>query len=257
MGTKKCHCEEAALLPFTPAASKRLIAQGVAALPAVERALKEGRLIIAASSTNMLVAEELLGVKPTPGGFVTGHIRDNAFQVNRSPRRAYVVVKGEVVERSVSEVLAEFTVDDVFIKGANAIDAEGRVGILLAHDRGGTIVEPLGVASARGCHLIIPVGLEKMVPSVIEAARKCGQGRWKYSPGYKLGMMPVVNAEVVTEIEAARLLWGVEATMVAAGGVAGMEGSVVLALEGDEEAIDRAYRAWEVLKDEPRFVWEG
>ena len=247
--------EAAALLPFTPAASKRLIGKGVAALPEVQRALKSGRIIIRSSSTNTYVAEELLGVKLTPGSFVTGHIRGNTFQVNWGALGAYVVVKGEVVEASVSEVLAEFEPEDVFIKGANAVDPHGHAGILLASDRGGTIVEPLGIASARGCHLIIPVGLEKLVPSVLQAARKCGQGRWKHCPGYKVGMMPVVNGQVITEIQAAKVLWGVEATMVAAGGIDGMEGAVTLALEGSEEAIDRAYGDWEALKDEPPFRW--
>jgi hypothetical protein len=68
-------------------------------------------------------------------------------------------------------------------------------------------------------------------------------------------MMPVVNGQVITEIQAAQILWGVQATMVAAGGVDGMEGAVILALEGPEEAIDRAYGDWEVLKDEPPFHW--
>ena len=48
---------------LTPAESKRLIAMGVAALPEVKRALREGIVIVAVGTTNARVAEELLGRK--------------------------------------------------------------------------------------------------------------------------------------------------------------------------------------------------
>jgi hypothetical protein len=121
------------------------------------------------------------------------------------------------------------------------VDAEGHVGVLMANEKGGTIAMALGPVIARGCHLIMPVGLEKLVPSVIEASRKGGILRLKYAMGLKVGLMPVVNATVVTEIQALHVLAGVEATHAASGGIGGCEGAVVLVVEGTDEAVQKAF----------------
>lgn len=241
----------AALVPLTPSQSKRLIAKAVAALPEVQRAKERGRIIIANGSTNAYVAEELLGGPISKYGFVTGGIRDGGFYTNRPEMPALVIRDGQIVDMSAREAIEEFELGDVFIKGANAVDAQGNVGILLANRRGGTIAYALGIVAARGSHFIAPVGLEKLVPSVIEASRRCGQGRWRYCPGNKLGMMPLVGAKVITEIQAIHILWGLHATHIASGGINGMEGAVTLALEGREEDVAQAYGALEEIMKEP------
>ena len=65
--------------------------------------------------------------------------------------------------------------------------------------------------------------------------------------------MPVVNAKVVTEIQALEMLTGVTAVHVASGGVAGSEGAVVLALTGDEDVVKSAFELVESLKQEEQF----
>ena len=50
-----------ALFVFTPAESKRLIGKAVANLEEVKRALKDDKIIIGHGSTNVYVAEEILG----------------------------------------------------------------------------------------------------------------------------------------------------------------------------------------------------
>ena len=46
---------------FTPWESRRLIGKAVAALPEVQLAYREAEMIIAHGSTNVFVAEELMG----------------------------------------------------------------------------------------------------------------------------------------------------------------------------------------------------
>ena len=46
-------------------------------------------------------------------------------------------------------------------------------------------------------------------------------------------MMPLSSAKVITEVEALRILAGVESYHVASGGNSGSEGAVVLVAEGD------------------------
>ena len=63
-------------------------------------------------------------------------------------------------------------------------------------------------ASARGIPVIAPVGLEKQVWSVAEAAQGWGQATLNYSMGIKVGYAAVTNALVVTEIQALAVLAG-------------------------------------------------
>ena len=54
--------------------------------------------------------------------------------------------------------------------------------------------------------------------------------------GFRLLPIP---GEVFTEIDAIRLLTGVEAEIIAAGGIGGAEGAVWLTLEGSREEMER------------------
>ncbi|MBI5048651.1 MAG: hypothetical protein HZB54_06865 [Deltaproteobacteria bacterium] len=231
---------------LTPAESKRLIAKAVKEMPDVKRALKKGRIIIIGGTTNAYVAEEITGKKVDKFWFAAGRVTNGKLGANEADKRInpFLLKNGRVVETSPKDMLQEFTADDVYIKGANAVDANGYAGILMSNDKGGTIGAAMGILNARGSHLIVPVGLEKFVPSVIEAAKKCGQGRIKYATCDKVGMMPLVNAKVMTELQAIDILFGasgVKATHVASGGVAGSEGAVVLILEGKDHAVKKAF----------------
>ena len=245
------------ILVLTPAESKRLIAKAVGAMPQVKRALEKGRVIIANGTTTAFVAEEILGCQVSKYRYAAGYVGEGKLAT--TPRelrtKAYVLVDGRPVDVPAREIIQEFEADDVFIKGANAVDAEGHVGILMANDRGGDISRAQGILVARGCHFIAPVGLEKLVPSVSAASHKGGILRLKYAMGLKVGVMPVVNATLVTEIQALRILAGVEATHVASGGIGGCEGAVTLIVEGTDEAVRRAFEVVERVKgEEPVLV---
>jgi hypothetical protein len=126
--------------------------------------------------------------------------------------------------------------------------------VLAASEVGGTIGTVLAIILARGSHLIVPVGLEKLIPSVAEAAQVTGIVRFKYSTGLPTGLIPIPNALVVTEVQAFQVLTGVKAVPVAAGGVAGSEGTVVLSLEGTAAQIEQALSLVKSIKGEPSLV---
>src|SRR4030042_2281192 len=231
------------IFTLTPSESKRLIAKAVAILPVVRNAMENGRLVITNGTTTAYVAEEILG-RPVPKlGFCAGVVIDGERRVMPKEERMqpFIFKKGNLADIPLSEILREFEVDDVLIKSGNAIDIDGNVGVLLASDFGGTIGSVLGTITARGAHLIMPVGLEKLIPSVIEASYAAGQQKFKYSRGYKVGLMPVVNAEVITEIEAIKLLTGADAIHIASGGVGGSEGAVTLIVQGTDEEVSDTF----------------
>jgi hypothetical protein len=139
----------------------------------------------------------------------------------------------------------------VIVKGANAIDTQGNAGVLLCNENGGAVGSFFGPAMARGIAIIMPVGLEKLVPSVPEAAAGWGQETLDYSMGVRVGLAVLTNVLIVTEVQALAVLAGVRARLVSSGGVAGNEGAAILLLEGAKENLEKAISLVEGIKGEP------
>ncbi len=226
-----------------PAASKYLIARAVCALPEVKSAYEKGRIFIGHGTTNLAVAQHLLNLKiESPDSHVSGVITQQASCATDSQLRCapWCIEKGRMVEVDWLEFLNCFTVGDIFIKGANAVDPYGNAGILLGDPQGGTIGKSIGILKARGIQIIVPAGLEKLIPSCLAAEKVMGIGETAQCIGMKTGYMCLSNATVITEIESLKILLDIDAVQVAAGGVGGMEGSVVLAAryKNDETALE-------------------
>lgn len=245
----------AAMVVLNPAESRRLLAKAAVALPEVRNAWENGMIIIARGVTNAYVTEELFGITVEPkAGQTVGMVCGGITNSNTGPPPCtwHVVRKGKVVEDADSNVeILNFGPDDVFIKGANAVDADGNAGIFAASVKGGTIGMSWPIVTPRGSHLIMPVSLEKLIPCVIEAAKHTSLYHFKYSTGLPAKLVPVVVSKVVTEIQAFAFLAGVRACHIASGGVGGSEGAVVLSLEGDEEKIEKAFELVKSIKGEP------
>ncbi len=244
-----------ALMVLNPSESRRLLAKATVATPEVQKAYKNGMIIIARGITNAFITEELFGVSVEPkAGQTVGMVCSGITNANSGPPPCtwHVTRQGKVIEGADSNVeILAFGAEDVFIKGANAIDPEGNAGILSSSVKGGTIGMCWPIVMPRGCHLIIPVGLEKMIPSVIEAAQHSSIYRFKYSMGLPAKLMPVPTGKVITEIQALAILAGVRAYHLASGGVGGSEGAVVLAIEGDEDRVEKAFDLIKSIKGEP------
>jgi len=242
-----------AIVVLVPSESKRLIARGVLALPEVRRVLKEGLFVISRGTTTAYIAEALLGVPLPKANCTAGIVTDSrlAVTIPQEGLGPWVFRRGVKAEESAEEALKQFTAIDVSVKGANAIDPDGNVGVLAANDFGGTIGSIWPVLAARGSHLIVPAGLEKMIASVVDASWACGNKLFKYVMGTRVALMPVVSARVVTEIQALEVLTGVRAVHVASGGVGGSEGAIVVALEGSDATVKRAFELVQSLKGEP------
>ena len=239
-----------ALIVLTPTESKKLIAKGVAALPEVTHALKQGTIIVGWGSTNTYVAQELSGETVEGERYLAGYIGGGELKVSEGKNRISPIVlkDGKKVDVHPKDALAAFGRDDVFIKGANGVDPEGNAGILLQNDVGGTIGTAIGVLAARGSHLIIPVGLEKLVPSVKEASNTCGLETIDYATGKKVGLMPVMYGRTITEIDALQLLADVRVVHIASGGLDDSQGAVTLAVSGDKGEVEKAIRIVEGTK---------
>lgn len=252
---------ERALLTLTSSESKRLIGRAIANLPEVKKAYKEGIVFIATSTSTAYVAEELLNTTMEGKGFFTaGVVVPRGICITSGKRRhSYIGVKKGVAENvTLNELrdkwLPEMGPDDVFIKGANAIDPTGAAAIFLGNAQGrgtgGTIATAIGTVSTRGVHLIIAAGLEKLVPcSLADVAPMVG-GRFKYSAGLPSGMM-LVKGKLMTEVQAFQTLTGAIATPIAAGGISGAEGCHTILVEGKAGEVEKAWALYKAIKGEP------
>ncbi len=245
----------AALVVLNPAESRRLLARATVALPEVQNAWKNGMIIIGRGITNAFVSEELFKISVEPKAAQTAGLICRGITNSTAgppPCAWHVIHKGKVMEGADSNVeIMKFGAEDVFIKGGNAIDPLGTAGIFASSMKGGTIGMCWPIVTSRGSHLIMPIGLEKQVPSVLEAAKHSGIFHFKYSTGLPVKVMPIELGKVITEIQAFAVLAGVRAYHMGSGGVGGSEGAVVLSLEGDEERIEKAMEIVKSIKGEP------
>ena len=149
------------VITLTPSESKRLIAMGVKNLEEVQRALKQGTVIITLGTTNAYVAEEIL--RDVPGGvdkidkqrYAAGITTARGLCVlPKEDRIDEVILKnGKISTENTEEAIENLSAEDVFIKGANALDATGTAGILMANRAGGTIGSALGTVWRGACIL--------------------------------------------------------------------------------------------------------
>lgn len=246
-----------ALITLTPSESKRLIAKGVTALPSVQNALENHTIIVAGGTSNAFVAEELLGIQiEDKTGYTMGIVTKGELGISSSSKKKapYVISEGQALEISWKEYLPKLQVGDVFIKGGSALDHTGLAAVLVSDSMGGTIGATQGILYARGIELIVPIGLEKLIPDVRAAVEFMTKSPLDASFGHKAGLVPMIGATVVTELTALETLYDLEARGIAAGGVDGSEGAVIIAIEGIEEEVQRAIRDIRAFKGEPQVT---
>lgn len=239
---------------LTPAMGKRLIGRAVAEHPEVLSALKTGTVVIVAGTTNAYVAEEVLASVGQQEGFCRKGFR-RGLVVPPGTQTEKIEFPGDVVlvkgkwqkGQTIFDVVGDLKCGDVILKGANAVNiAEGKAGVYIGHPESGTIGAALPVVVGRRVKLLVPVGLEKRVSYRIDDIAAMVN-----APGCEGPRMMPVPGEVVTELDAVEMLTGVDAWLVAGGGVCGAEGSVWLAIDGEDADLSAATDLIQSLASEP------
>jgi len=265
--------EPVAEVTLTPHQAKSVMAAAVLRLPEVLRARNEGIIALHPSTTTLPIVRALIGAEPTgvralgmvrPKGLCISLERQEAARTgDRLGRPPGGFLYTWVVERDrllppapLGEILECMGPGDVYVKGCNALDTARNAGVLYASPQAGTIGSVLAAQPRRGFTIVAPVGLEKLIPGTIrEAAKAAKPKRVTLATGQRCGVIPVPGAVVVTEATALETLFGVRATVVAAGGVAGGEGSTVLVLDGDPARVRAAFDyVVEVKRDPPPLL---
>jgi len=241
-----------AQITLTVSESKRLIAKAIKEHPLVKKALSDGIIAIGLGSTNALVVEELLGKNIDKSRYVAGFVDTVGTCVVPLDERipAIALENGKIIKEDLINLTKRMKNNDVFIKGANALDNDGIAGVMMASLTGGTISLVLGTIKARGIKLLIPVGLEKLVPGSIEETSKiAGIYEMDYASGVPVGLMPV-SGEVITEIESFKLLSGVQTYVIGSGSIGQQASVITLILYGGRTKVKKAINIVESLRGE-------
>lgn len=250
-------------LLLTPQAGKRLIAKALSRHPQIQKAAKNGTLVIIAGTTNGYLAEEVCNIIGiigfTKNRFFRGLTMPPNKPVTKEGRLAdesqfpgdLVITKGQWQKgKTIADVVDNLKEGDVIVKGANALNLEQKqAALLIGHPKAGTVGLTLPAVVGRRVKLFIAVGLEKRVNCDLNAIaaklNEPGAGGYRFLP---------IPGEVFTEIESLKMLCGVESELFAAGGVNGAEGAVWLAVAGTRDGEKEAEEVVTSLASEPAFT---
>lgn len=235
---------------LTVAEGKRLIAKAVAGLDEVRRALTGGRILLISGTTVSAVSVEL-GFGPL---WISGRIDPSGTRTagadHVTGNRALLVTGGNAqgVDTDVERAAGSLGSDDLIITGANILDNHGCAALALAAPGGGPRGRALRTAAEAGVPVVIACGLEKLVPSSVqEAVRAADRMSVHGSMGAAIDLLPV-QGRVVTERESFGLMFGIDATVIASGGILGAEGSKTFVLQGPPAKVTEAVRVVRELK---------
>jgi hypothetical protein len=250
-----------ALITLTSEESKRLIAKGIAALPIVQKTMESGIIGFCICSSARYVAEELLQESlPSSVPYICGFVsRHGLFAVpDDEAGKQLVLVDGEAVwlewpKDNITKYIKSMDADDVIIKSGNILDPNRKAGTLVGLSDAGEYGEYLPYILARGINLIVPMTLNKSVPTHLDKI-VLEMGITKISPRHTHGapcsMLPLPGL-VVTECDSLETLTGVRALPVAMGGIGDGQGTVTLLLIGEEQGVENAWSLVESIKGEP------
>jgi len=241
---------------LTVSESKRLIARGVSQMPIVKNALANGLVIIIKGTTNAYVAEEITGKKIEKAAYVRGRvepIKGGKKLPNVKVLDDIVLEKGKEVSIPLTEAVKKLKPGDVVIKGANALDYRNKLaGVNIRDLSSGTTGIIMPHVVGKKAYLIIPIGLEKLVAGdLVDISLKMREPVESLNP---LQSMFLITGEIVTELEAIKILTGATAFQASAGGIGGAEGAAWVVFRGTRDQVTKAMKLVESIQGEPPYV---
>ena len=229
--------------------SKRLIAKAIVRMPEVEAAFDNGKIVLKGGTTVSAICEELVGSplrisgRITEKGTLTAKNRDEKL-----PHSALIENKTRInIDTTISKIVEGLDREDVIIISGNAMDINGNVAMMAGAPGGGTPGRAVTGMLTQGAHVIIPMGLEKLIPgSIREAVQAAGREK-DLSHGMAVGLIPLFG-KVVTEKDAVEILAPVNCTVIGKGGIHGGDGSTVMVVKGEKEPVETIWELVEKIK---------
>jgi len=167
------------------------------------------------------------------------------------------------VDIPLPDAVKKLKAGDIVMKGANALDyknklAANNIFVSPLFDVPGPEAGTTGVTMpyivARKVHLIIPVGLEKQVAGDLVDMTLKMREPLETLDIRSVPSMWLLTGEIVTELEAIKILTGATAFQANAGGVGGAEGGSWLVFRGTRDQVEKAIALTKSVKGELPFI---
>ena len=241
---------------LTVSESKRLIAKGVARMPIVKNALANGMVIITKGTTNAYVVEEITGQKIEKAAYVRGRVepvKGGQKLPSVNVLDDIVLEKGKEISLPLTEAVKKLKPGDVVIKGANALDYRNKLaGVNIRDPSSGTTGIIMPHVVGKKAYLVIPIGLEKLVAGdLVDISLKMREPVESLNP---VQSMFLISGEIVTELEAIKILTGATAFQASAGGIGGAEGAAWVVFRGTRDQVTKVMELVESIQGEPPYV---
>lgn len=220
--------------------AKAFIAEAVIAMPEVRAALAGGRILLKGGTTVSAISERLAGIPLRVSGRITARGTVSSRRKSDDPHSLLLEGGNAVsVDDTFAEVAETLGRGDVVIVSANAIDADGNAATMAGAAGGGIPGRGFTPLMTEGATVIIPAGLEKLIPgSIAGAVRAAGRRGVDVAYGMAVGLMPITG-RVVTEVDAAQILGRVKAVVIGRGGLGEAAGATTMVVEGEAAEVER------------------
>jgi hypothetical protein len=256
------------VITLSTEASKRLIAKAIVQMPEVQRAFNRGYIALAQGSTCGFIIEELCGYEIVRSRYCRSYISSKGpCLLSAEGQIGFTLfINGEMLtakakcdslddNENLKAYLKEMEPSDVFIKSGNVMDSAGGIACLVESQdngqvRGRDYYPPEGVCT------IIPMTVSKTIPinvqRLIEILKeeKITKARCKAEPSDMISL----TGRIITEIEAAQSLLGVNILPIARDGLGANRSSTTFLLSGDAAVVNNAYNYLYNLQGEPKLT---
>jgi hypothetical protein len=226
-------------ITLTVEESKELIARAVLLHPLIRHSKEKGTIILKGGTTVSKISEKLCGVPLRICGRITERGTVSVWKDTDDPH-TLLVKNGEYenIDSRILEKTIDLGSDDLIVCSANAFDNKNRATMMAGSIGGGNIGTSLSRWYTEGVKVLIPVGIEKLVPGDLDISiSKASRKEVIFSNGMSVGLLPLPG-EIFTEIEAFKMFGDVEVNVIGAGGLFGASGSYTFLVEGGDNAID-------------------
>jgi len=229
---------------------KRLIAKAIISLPEIKNALEKGKILLKGGTTVSAIAKELVGIPLRICGRISKRGTVSSQIISVKHPHSILLEKGKIknIDDNIVEVVKNLGRGDIIIISGNALDSQKNVGMMAGSVSGGNPGIAVSGMLSEGAKVIIPIGLEKLIPGTIrDASMIAGRKDVDVSYGMAVGLIPLYG-KVVTEKDAVEILAKLNCTVIGKGGILGAEGSTVMVVEGLDKEVKKILKVIKEVK---------
>lgn len=214
--------------------------------------LEQGKIFFKGSSTVSCLTRLLADTPMRLCGRISARGMKGALAPSGGPH-TLLYEQGRLtnVDQCVEQTVNTLGPKDLFITGANALDAFGHAALLVGGPGGGAYGQCMAALYTSGVKTWVLSSVNKLIPGNLDTLyRQVSKNDCDYSYGMSCSLMPIPG-EIITETQALAQYAGVEALVFAAGGHTGAEDSIALQVRGSREQVERVLTLVERVKAIP------